>query len=104
MSPRAHLTIGQLSERSGVAPSALRYYEDLGLIGSERSAGNQRRYPQHMLRRVAFIRSAQRVGLTLDEVAAAECFSSPVILAISRRRSAYVRSTGVSSSCVVVMP
>ena len=71
MSPRATLTIGQLSERSGVAPSALRYYEDLGLIGSERSAGNQRRYPQHMLRRIAFIRSAQRVGLTLDEVSEA---------------------------------
>ena len=71
MSPRATLTIGQLSQRSGVATSALRYYEDLGLIGSERSAGNQRRYPQHVLRRVAFIRSAQRVGLTLDEVAEA---------------------------------
>ena len=71
MSPRATLTIGQLSARSGVATSALRYYEDLGLIASERSAGNQRRFPQHMLRRVAFIRSAQRVGLTLDEVAEA---------------------------------
>ena len=71
MSPRAHLTIGQLSERSGVATSALRYYEDLGLITSERSAGNQRRYAPHMLRRVAFVRSAQRVGLTLEEVAEA---------------------------------
>lgn len=71
MSPRATLTIGQLSARSGVATSALRYYEDLGLIASERSAGNQRRFSQHMLRRVAFIRSAQRVGLTLDEVAEA---------------------------------
>jgi MerR family redox-sensitive transcriptional activator SoxR len=64
----AHLTIGQLAERSGVATSALRYYESRGLIGSERTAGNQRRYRQAMLRRVAFIRSAQRVGLTLDEV------------------------------------
>ncbi len=71
VSPRATLTIGQLSQRSGVATSALRYYEDLGLIGSERSAGNQRRYAQHMLRRVAFVRSAQRVGLTLDEVSEA---------------------------------
>ena len=61
----AHLTIGQLSERSGVATSALRYYEDLGLIGSERTAGNQRRYLQPTLRRVAFIRAAQRVGLSL---------------------------------------
>ena len=71
VSSKAHITIGQLSARSGVATSALRYYEDLGLIHSERSAGNQRRYPQATLRRVAFIRSAQRVGLTLDEVAEA---------------------------------
>ncbi len=64
----AHLTIGQLSERSGVATSALRFYESQGLITSERTAGNQRRYQQAMLRRVAFIRSAQRVGLTLEEI------------------------------------
>ena len=70
--PRHQLiTIGQLSARSGVATSALRYYEDLGLIHSERTAGNQRRYLQPTLRRVAFIRSAQRVGLTLEEVAEA---------------------------------
>ena len=67
----APLTIGELSTRSGVATSALRYYEELGLIGSERTPGNQRRYPRAMLRRVAFIRSAQRVGLSLDEVAEA---------------------------------
>jgi MerR family transcriptional regulator, redox-sensitive transcriptional activator SoxR len=71
VSPKAQISIGQLSARSGVAASALRYYEDLGLIHSERSAGNQRRYAQATLRRVAFIRSAQRVGLTLDEVAEA---------------------------------
>ena len=64
----AHLTIGQVAERSGVATSALRYYESRGLISSERTPGNQRRYRQAMLRRVAFIRSAQRVGLTLEEV------------------------------------
>jgi MerR family redox-sensitive transcriptional activator SoxR len=64
----AHLTIGQLSERSGVATSALRYYESKGLIASDRTGGNQRRYPRPTLRRVAFIRSAQRVGLTLEEV------------------------------------
>ena len=64
----AHLTIGQLAERSGVATSALRYYEARGLISSERTAGNQRRYPQSTLRRIAFIRSAQRVGLSLEEV------------------------------------
>lgn len=67
----AHLTIGELSHRSGVAASALRFYESVGLIAAERTAGNQRRYPRHMLRRVAFIRAAQRVGLSLDEVAAA---------------------------------
>ena len=67
----AHLTIGELSKRSGVAPSALRYYEEVGLISSERTPGNQRRYLRPTLRRVAFIRAAQRVGLTLDEIAEA---------------------------------
>jgi MerR family redox-sensitive transcriptional activator SoxR len=62
------LTIGQLSARSGVAPSALRYYERLGLIHAERTGGNQRRYPRAELRRVAFIRIAQQVGVSLDEI------------------------------------
>ena len=62
------LTIGELSARSGVAPSALRFYEDRGLIRSTRNSGNQRRYEQAVLRRVAFIRTAQRVGLSLDEI------------------------------------
>jgi MerR family redox-sensitive transcriptional activator SoxR len=62
------LSIGELSARSGVAASALRFYEDVGLIAAERTTGNQRRYPRHMLRRVAFIRAAQRVGLSLDEI------------------------------------
>jgi MerR family transcriptional regulator, redox-sensitive transcriptional activator SoxR len=66
-----HLTIGELSSRSGVAPSALRFYEDVGLISAQRTTGNQRRYPRHMLRRIAFIRAAQRVGLSLDEIHAA---------------------------------
>jgi MerR family transcriptional regulator, redox-sensitive transcriptional activator SoxR len=65
------LTIGQLSERSGVAHSALRYYEDEGLLSSERTAGGQRRYHRDALRRVSFIRAAQQVGLSLDEVATA---------------------------------
>ena len=69
--PHAPLTIGQLAERSGAAPSALRYYESLGLIRSERTAGNQRRFPRAMLRRVAFVRTAQRVGLSLEEIAEA---------------------------------
>jgi MerR family transcriptional regulator, redox-sensitive transcriptional activator SoxR len=66
-----HLSIGEVAERSGVAISAIRYYEDLGMLTSERSAGNQRRFPRDVLRRIAFIRAAQRVGLTLDEIAAA---------------------------------
>jgi MerR family transcriptional regulator, redox-sensitive transcriptional activator SoxR len=62
------LTVGQLSARSGAAPSALRFYEARGLIASRRTAGNQRRYPRHMLRRVAFIRASQRVGLPLATI------------------------------------
>ena len=62
------LTIGELAERSGVAPSALRYYEAQGLITAVRTSGNQRRFERVTLRRVAFIRSAQRVGLSLEEI------------------------------------
>lgn len=62
------LTIGQLSARSGVAPSALRYYERLGLIRADRTGGNQRRYARAELRRVAFIRIAQQVGVSLEEI------------------------------------
>jgi MerR family transcriptional regulator, redox-sensitive transcriptional activator SoxR len=63
------LTIGELATRSGVAPSALRFYEAQGLIAAERTAGGQRRYQRVTLRRVAFIRAAQRVGLRLEEIA-----------------------------------
>src|SRR5438552_13636281 len=62
------LPIGEVAARTGVAPSAMRYYEHEGLIRSERSTGGQRRYHREILRRVAFIRIAQRVGLTLDEI------------------------------------
>jgi MerR family transcriptional regulator, redox-sensitive transcriptional activator SoxR len=62
------LTIGEMAERAGVAPSALRYYESQGLITSTRTTGNQRRYERATLRRVSFIRSAQRVGLSLEEI------------------------------------
>jgi len=62
------LTIGELSERSGIATSAIRYYEDRGLVDSRRTTGNQRRYERPMLRRLAFIRTAQRVGLSLEEI------------------------------------
>jgi MerR family transcriptional regulator, redox-sensitive transcriptional activator SoxR len=65
------LTIGELSARSGVAPSALRYYERLGLIRAGRSTGNQRRYERSELRRVAFIRIAAQVGVPLEEIKAA---------------------------------
>lgn len=64
------LTIGQLAKRSGVAASALRFYEQRGLIHSERNRSGHRRYPRAVLRRVAFIVFAQRIGLTLQEVAA----------------------------------
>ena len=62
------LTIGEMATRSGVRTSTLRYYEARGLISSERSAGGQRRYARETLRRVAVIRAAQILGLTLDEI------------------------------------
>src|SRR3954463_15615719 len=65
------LTIGQVSGRSGFAPSALRYYEEQGLIASTRTAGGARRYPRSVLRRLAFVRAAQNVGLSLAEIRAA---------------------------------
>ncbi len=61
-------TIGQLAERAGVATSALRYYESLGLIESWRTDGNQRRYEPAQLRRVAVIRAAHELGIPLTEV------------------------------------
>jgi MerR family transcriptional regulator, redox-sensitive transcriptional activator SoxR len=65
------LTIGEVAGRSGMAPSALRYYEREGLVRASRSDGGQRRYEREVLRRIAFIRVAQRVGLTLTEIRAA---------------------------------
>ena len=65
------LTIGEVAARSGVRTSALRYYEERGLITSERTTGGQRRYARETLRRVAVIRAAQVLGLTLDEIRAA---------------------------------
>jgi MerR family redox-sensitive transcriptional activator SoxR len=67
----APLTIGQLAKRSGVAASALRFYEAEGLIVGSRSPGGHRQYPRHVLRRVAFIRAAQVVGLSLPQIKAA---------------------------------
>ena len=62
------LTVGEVARRSGFAPSALRFYEREGLITATRTSGNQRRYERHVLRRLAFIRAARNIGLTLDEV------------------------------------
>jgi MerR family redox-sensitive transcriptional activator SoxR len=62
------LTIGETARRSGVAASALRFYEERGLISSERAGSGHRRYPRPVLRRIAFIVFAQRVGLTLEEI------------------------------------
>jgi MerR family redox-sensitive transcriptional activator SoxR len=67
----ASLTIGEVAARAGVATSALRFYEDRGLITSERTPAGHRRYAPDVLRRVSFIRVAQRVGLTLGEIAEA---------------------------------
>jgi MerR family transcriptional regulator, redox-sensitive transcriptional activator SoxR len=64
------LTIGEVSRRSGVAASALRFYEERGLITSERAGSGHRRYPRPVLRRIAFIVFAQRIGLTLEEIGA----------------------------------
>lgn len=65
------LTIGAMSDRTGVASSALRFYESEGLIHAERSGGNQRRYMRDTIRRVSFIRAAQQLGISLDEIRSA---------------------------------
>lgn len=62
------LSIGSVSERTGVARSALHYYEDVGLIASLRSAGNQRRYPRHMLRRISLITVGSKLGIPLSDI------------------------------------
>ena len=64
------LTIGKVARRSGVASSALRFYEERGLISSERAGSGHRRYSRSVLRRIAFIVFAQRIGLTLEEIGA----------------------------------
>jgi MerR family redox-sensitive transcriptional activator SoxR len=85
-----NLTIGELSRRSGVPASALRYYERQGLIGSRRNAGNQRRYDDVALRRVAFIRASQRVGISLVQIGEVLAFlpeGAPPTAAFWRRAS-----------------
>jgi MerR family redox-sensitive transcriptional activator SoxR len=70
-SPPTVLGIGEVARRSGLAPSALRFYEDAGLLDAERTVGGRRQYPRSVLRRVAFIRAAQQVGLSLEQIRAA---------------------------------
>ena len=65
------LPVGEVARRAGFAASALRFYERAGLIDASRSPGGQRRYPRSVLRRLAFIRAAQNVGLSLEEIRAA---------------------------------
>ena len=72
--PEELLTIGEMGRRTGVAVSALRYYESLGLIASVRTTGNQRRFPRHMLRRVSLISVAKNLGIPLADVQ--EAFAS----------------------------
>lgn len=62
------LSVGDVARRSGMAPSAVRYYEGEGLIQATRTEGNQRRFARDVLRRLAFIRAARNIGLTLDEI------------------------------------
>lgn len=71
MQPTELLTVSDVAHRSGFAPSALRFYEREGLLSATRTSGGQRRYARNVLRRLAFIRAARNVGLSLEEVAAA---------------------------------
>lgn len=66
--PDEPMTVGEMSRRTGVAVSALHFYEKLGLIASTRTAGNQRRYARHMLRRVSLVTVAKRLGIPLSDV------------------------------------
>lgn len=68
MNPNDSLSVGEMSARTGVAVSALHYYERLGLISSERTSGNQRRYARHMARRISLLVVAKRLGIPLADV------------------------------------
>ena len=71
MSAHDLLPIGAVAERSGISVPTLRFYEEAGLLAPLRTEGNQRRYPRHVLRRLAYIKAAQRFGLSLAEIGAA---------------------------------
>ena len=89
------LAIGEVARRSGVASSALRFYEERGLISSERAGSGHRRYPRPALRRIAFIVFAQRIGLTLDEIGS-ELAKLPRHQAPTRRDWARLSATWTS--------
>ena len=89
------LTIGEVSRRSGVAASALRFYEQRGLITSERAGSGHRRFPRPVLRRIAFIVFAQRIGLTLEEIGG-ELAKLPPERAPTRRDWSRLSSTWTS--------
>jgi MerR family redox-sensitive transcriptional activator SoxR len=88
----ALLTITEVSRRSGVASSALRFYEERGLIRSERAGSGHRRYPRPVLRRIAFIVFAQRIGLSLDDIGA-ELAKLPPDRAPNRRDWSHLSSS-----------
>jgi MerR family redox-sensitive transcriptional activator SoxR len=90
--PSNLLTIGEVARRSGVASSALRFYEELGLISSERAGSGHRRFPRSVLRRIAFIVFAQRIGLRLEEIRA-ELAKLPPHQAPTRRDWASLSTT-----------
>jgi MerR family transcriptional regulator, redox-sensitive transcriptional activator SoxR len=69
--PTDELTIGEVSARSGIAPSALRFYERRGLITATRTGGNQRRYERAVLRRIAFVQAGRAAGISLEQIGAA---------------------------------
>lgn len=85
------LSVGELAARSGVAVSAIRFYEAKGLIKGSRTSGNQRRYPRETLRRVAVIRAAQRVGIPLKDIREA-------LMSLPRARTPTARDWGRLSS------
>ena len=89
------LAIGEVARRSGVASSALRFYEQRGLISSERTGSGHRHYPRPVLRRIAFIVFAQRIGLTLDEIGA-ELAKLPLHQAPTRRDWSRLSATWTS--------
>ena len=89
------LTVSEVAARSGFAPSALRFYEAQGLVSATRTSGGQRRYERSVLRRLAFIRAARNIGLSLEEIAEALA-ALPATRTPSRRTGPGCRGPGGS--------